>query len=686
MKIPYSWLHDFVPVEVEPEKLGEDLSRIGLALEGLETHGGQAVLDLDVTTNRVDCMNVYGVAREVATLYGLPLKPIDVGAAGAPGPGSASVPDLSVEVAAPDLCGRFCARVLEVTLGPSPGWLRDRLELVGIRSISNVVDLTNYVMVEVGQPTHAFDLARVPGKTLKVRWAREGEELQTLDGVNRRLTARAGVITGSDDRALALAGIMGGASSEVTDDTRLVALEAAWWEPLAVRRAARALGMHTEASHRFERGADYEIAPLALARLGHLLAKIGAGQARPGLVEVVAAVRKHRRVSLRFERANALLGTEVPVARAQAILKGLGFGLEDPKAGSETAVEVPAWRGDVAREVDLVEEVGRHHGLERIPKGLPPASRIGRLRPSQHAERVIREILTGHGVSEVVNYAFVAGAAMPGAAEHAVRLANPLTEEQDTLRASLLAPGLLANLRTNVQVTLGRRDVAIFELGRVFARSGAGVREERRLAILLSGLASPVHWSGKSRAFDLFDLKGLLELLGERLGLVLETTACPAPPGSFHPARAFAVRLGGDDVGFGGALHPDLAATLERADEAVALEIGLEPILARAAGPVRFAPLQRFPPVTRDLSVLCDAALPADEVAARVRRAGGPLLGFVGFVDRYTGKPIAPGKVSLTLALRFQARDRTLTGEEVQASMDAVVRELRAAGAEIRSE
>jgi phenylalanyl-tRNA synthetase beta chain len=261
-----------------------------------------------------------------------------------------------------------------------------------------------------------------------------------------------------------------------------------------------------------------------------------------------------------------------------------------------------------------------------------------------------------------------------------------LTEEQDTLRTSLLAPGLLQNLRTNVQVTLGRRDLAVFELGRVFARSGAGVREERRLAILLSGLSSPVHWSGKSRAFDLFDLKGLLEVLGERFGVGFVTTPCGAPPASFHPSRAFAVAVGGEEVGFGGSLHPDLLATLERAEDAVAMEIDLEPLLARPPGPVRFVPLQRFPPVTRDLSVLCEATEPAEAVAARVRAAAGPQLCSVAFVDRYTGRPVPPGKVSLTLALRFQDPERTLTGDEVQSSMDAVIRDLRAAGVEIRSE
>ena len=293
---------------------------------------------------------------------------------------------------------------------------------MGIRSINNVVDLTNYVMIEMGQPSHAFDLARVPGGQLVVRWSREGERLTTLDGVERTLPARVGVIAGQGgEPALALAGIMGGASSEIGDETRVVALEAAWWEPLAVRRAARALGMHTEASHRFERGADIGAGPGAIARLAHLLAKIGAGTVRPGLVERKGQDRPARMVRLRPARVSALLGVEVPRLQQMRILESLGFIVSG--SGPEAAVHVPTWRLDVSREADLAEEVGRHFGLHRVPAALPPATRPGRLRRSQRRERRIREVLTGVGLTEVINYAFVAGAQVdtPPEGAHAAR-------------------------------------------------------------------------------------------------------------------------------------------------------------------------------------------------------------------------------------------------------------------------
>ena len=679
MKLPLSWLREYAPFTVEPRRLADDLTGVGLAVDGIDTHGAETVLELDVTTNRVDCMNVYGVAREVAAIYGLALRPLETAASerGAPA-GDA----LEVAIEAPELCGRFSARLLDVKVAPSPAWLRDRLELVGIRSINNVVDLTNYVMVEMGQPSHAFDLARVPGASLVVRWSREGETVETLDGQTRTLPARVGVIAGKGaEPALALAGIMGGASSEIQEDTRTVALEAAWWDPLATRRSARALGMHTEASHRFERGADVAAGRPALARLAHLALKIGAGSVRPGVIEVRGHEREARSIRLRSARVDALLGAPVPWAQQQRTLEALGFALTGTAAEAE--VRPPTWRLDVAREADLVEEVGRHFGLDAIPSALPPSGHVGVLRASQRRERRIREVLTGIGMTEVINYAFVPGgdvAPLP-----AVRLANPLTNEQDTLRTSLAVPGLVGALRTNVR--LGRRDAALFELGRVFLAGPERPREERRLGLLLAGQWYPRHWSLKPRPFDLFDVKGILELLFDRLGATQPSVEAQGPlPEFLHPGRAARLASDGRAVGFVGVLHPEVADRYELKGEAVLLELDVETLLEAPAGIARFRSLDRFPAVERDLSILCDESTPAAEIDARVRRVAGERLRSVSLVDRYTGNQVPAGKVSLTVSLRFQDRERTLTSEEVQASVDAVVRELRAAGLEIRGE
>ncbi|HVO09950.1 MAG TPA: phenylalanine--tRNA ligase subunit beta [Vicinamibacteria bacterium] len=680
MKVPLGWLREFVEVTVEPRRLAADLTTAGLAVDAIETVGDETVLDLDITTNRVDAMNVRGVAREVAALYGVPLRPLET-TLGESGPPAAEAVEVVLE--APDLCGRFCARVLDVRIAPSPSWLRERLEQVGIRSINNVVDLTNYVMVEMGQPSHAFDLARIPGAQLVVRWSREGEPLTTLDGVERQLPARVGVIAGRGGQpALALAGVMGGASSEIGDETRTVVLEAAWWDPLSVRRGARAMAVHTEASHRFERGADVDAGPQALARLAHLLERIGGGTVRPGVVERLGRRRPAKTLRLRPEKVDALLGTAVAPSQQVRSLRALGFGVEEK--GGEATVTAPSWRLDVTGEADLAEEVGRLHGVDRVPSAIPPATRPGFLRRSQRRERHLREALTGIGLTEVINYAFVAGAEMEVPAEERVRLANPLTEEQDTLRTSLVMPGLVSTLRKNLR--LGCRDLAVFELGRVFRPGPGAPREERRLAVLLAGQTQPHHWSARPRTFDLFDVKGLAELVFWRLGLEPPGVDTAPPLPHLHPTRSFGLRRGNEAVGYAGALHPDVHARCELKDETVVLELSVDGVLEEAPRVVRFTSLDRFPPVERDLSILCGEEVPAAQLDARVRAAAGPRLRSVSLLDRYGGSQVPAGKVSLTVRLRFQDPERTLTGEEVQAAVDAVVRDLCAAGLEIRGE
>jgi phenylalanyl-tRNA synthetase beta chain len=672
LKVLLSWLKEFVDVAVEPGRLGEDLTLAGLALDGLETQGQDAVLDLDITTNRVDCMNVYGVAREVSVLYGLPLRPMELTVHE-----STSPLGFEVTIEAGDLCPRFCARVLDVRVGPSPAWLRDRLEVVGVRPINNVVDLTNYVMLEMGQPSHAFDLARIPKGHLQVRWAREGERLTTLDGVERALSPKTGVVAGREG-PLALAGIMGGRSSEVSPETRTIALEAAYWEPLAIRRAAKVLLMHTEASHRFERGADPEAPPVALARMGHLLERIGGGNARRGLVDVSSGPRGTRRVALRMSRLAQVLGTPVPAGRCREILLGLGFGIEREAAESLT-LRVPSWRGDVSREVDLIEEVGRHYGFGKIPSTLPKTTGGAGLLPAQARERRLRDLLVGAGLDEVINYAFVSDEAAAPTGGPRVALENPLAEVQGVLRDSLVIPGLLTNLKTNLRQ--GRRDVRLFEIGRVF-RGGASLEEQRHLGLLLTGAARGRHWSEKPRATDFFDMKGLVEVLVAEAGM--PEFGREGLPGFLHPGKAASLTLSGKPVGFLGALSPGLAESWELRDEAFLAELDLDPILLATKGPVRVQPLDRFPSVGRDLSIESDLSASALEEA--ILTAGGELLRSVSIVDRYEGPPVPEGKVSLTVSLRYQHPDRTLTSEEVQASLERVIRELRSAGAEIRGE
>jgi phenylalanyl-tRNA synthetase beta chain len=677
--VPLAWLREFVEVSVEPARLADDLTLVGLAVDAVEGQGEAVVLDIDVTTNRVDCMNVYGVAREVAVLYGLPLRPPELDFAEAGAPASQA---LGVEIAAADLCPRFCARVLDVRVGPSPAWLRDRLEAVGVRPISNVVDLTNYVMLELGQPSHAFDLARVPGARLVARWAEAGERVTTLDGVERALGPRVGVVAGGAG-PLGIAGVMGGAASEVSDETRVVALEAAYWEPLAIRRAAKALGLRTEASHRFERGADPEGPPLATARIAALLARIGAGSTRPGLIDRVASPRPPRRARLRPSRLRTLIGVEVPAERAGAILAGLGFA-EAGRDGDAASWTIPSWRGDVTREVDLVEEVARHFGVERVPAVVPPSGGAEGLRPHQARERLLRDVLVGAGLTEVMGHSFVPSALAAADPQPRVALANPLSGDMDVLRSSIVVPGLLSFLAANQRQ--GRQDAALFEVGRVFAPAPGPPREERRLGVLLAGARRPRHWSEAATAVDLFDAKGLVEAIGRRLGADALAFEPEGAPPFLHPGRAASVRRGAEPLGWLGVLHPDLAGRFELRGDVVVAELRIDELLRETPAAERHRPLPRFPEVARDLSVVWDEARPARELLARVAAAAGPWLAELALLDRYVGPGIPEGRASLTLSLRLRDAERTLTGEEVQRALARVVESLRAEGAEIRGE
>jgi phenylalanyl-tRNA synthetase beta chain len=682
MRIPVSWLREHVPFEVEVSRLAGDLTAVGLAVDAVEAVGAEQVLDLDVTTNRVDCMNVYGVAREVSALYGLPLRPLDTSVSEA---GEEAAGALQVEIEAPDLCGRFCARVLEVTVGPSPSWLRDRLELVGIRSINNLVDLTNYVMVEMGQPSHAFDLARVPGATLVVRWSREGEALATLDGVTRRLPARVGVIAGGGGQtALALAGVMGGASSEIGDDTRLVALEAAWWEPLAVRRGSRAMGMHTEASHRFERGADVASGgPPALDRLAHLLVRAGAGRARPGTIERRGGMPPGRTVRFRPAKVGALLGAEVPRLQQVRTLESLGFIVSG--SAPEAAAHVPSWRLDVSGRPTSPRRWGATSASAASPPSSRPRRGGGGCAGRSGASGAFARCSRGWGWSRSSTTPSwpARGWTSPRGRGRLSRTRSPRSRTPfgprwwcrasstrcartcgwagGTWRCSSWGGCSCARRRLLARCggwpccSRGARTRTTGRCGR--GPSTSSTSRDRRAALRAAGRARPRDRPGGA------------------------PPAVPAPGTGGEPAARRGRR-----IGYAGSVHPDARAAWELKDEAVVMEIDIGELLEGPPRVARFSAFARFPAVQRDLSILCDEGTPAAEIDARVRAAAGERLRSVSLLDRYTGNQVPAGKVSLTVSLRFQDSERTLTSDEVQEAVDGVVRELRAAGLEIRGE
>ena len=680
MKIVLPWLRDFVAVPGDAERVAHEISLRGFEVASIEP-GENAVIDFEITANRPDAMSHVGIAREAAAIWQLPLtlpevSEIPVVASKSLGAGRSA--DLDVRLEAPDLCPRYCAQVFEITVGPSPQWLADRLQAAGVRPISNIVDITNYVMLEIGQPMHAFDLERLGGRALVIRRATPGEKIRTLDGIDRALEPDMLVIADAT-HANAVAGVMGGHDSEIGSSTRLMALESAYFHPPSVRRTSKRLGLKTEASMRFERGGDVDAAPGGIALAAALMVKMGAGAPRGALIDRYPARRTPVEIRLRASRISRLLGQDVPADAVSRILSALGFEVTT-EAGAETAwrVTVPTFRVDVAREADLIEEVGRHYGFDRLPitfpallapQAPPPAS-------LQH-ERLVRQVLTSAGFSEASTFAFQEKESAlpfcePGSEPAAI--ANPLSEKFAVLRPSLL-PGLVDSSAHNRKRE--RRDIQLFEAGSRFG-SGRSVGEGRAVAFVWSGAANGPHWSAPTRSVDFFDVKGVVEQIGAAMSVAV--TFAPIDTPFLVRGRAAEARAGGQVLGVVGQILPSIveARGIPSGDDVYGAELDLKALAAAGASGDRLVEtLPRFPSIVRDISMLVDDTLPAASVRGTIRSAAPSTLVSIAEFDRYQGKGVPDGRVSLSLRLTFRAADRTLTDEEAQTATDTIVEALR---------
>lgn len=701
MKIVVSWLREFVDVTASPEALGETLSLRGFELSSIERSAivdrpsaivdrrspidEDAVLDFEITANRPDALSVIGLAREAATAYSLPMTPRPR----TPLPAADSA-DVTVTLEAPDLCPRYAAVVADVTIAPSPAWLASRLQAAGVRPINNVVDVTNYVLIELGQPMHAFDLDTLAGRALRIRRAKKGERIRTLDGTDRALDPDMLVIA-DGDKAQAVAGVMGGGLSEVSSGTKTIVLESACFQPKSIRLTSKRLGLKTEASARFERGTDIDAPVAGLERAIALLEEIGAGRARGGAIDRYPAPAEPRTLVLRRARIQRMLGQEVADADVQRYLTGLGFEVGPAKAGphlgagphpesgrrDETAwdVTVPAFRVDVLREVDLIEEVGRHYGYDRLPTTFPallapapPAdSRIER-------DRLVRRVLLAAGCSEALTFSFIdaALAAQFAEASTIVPIGNPLSSQFSVLRPSLVA-GLLTAIAHNRNRE--RADVCLFELGATVTRAG----ESRRVAVAWTGDASGAHWSARRRPVDVFDLKGLVERVAGALQVELTFDDATIPP-HLVGGRSATIVAGRRVAGAIGMLAPAVvsAAGVAANEEVYVAELDLDAIAATAAAsasttPLKVQALPRFPSIARDISIVVDDTLPAAAVRGTIRSAAPDTLTSVREFDHYQGKGVPERRVSLSLRLTFRSPERTLTDAEVQRAMDAII-------------
>jgi phenylalanyl-tRNA synthetase beta chain len=690
MKVPLSWIREFVDVTASAEEIGTLMGVRGLALEGLErwpapserseSNGEDVVMDFDVTANRPDCMSVIGIAREIATAYGLPLR-------NSPPKGGRATEmtfngKVPITIEEPELCCRYVGAVAEVSIAPSPKWMQDRLAMCGVRPISNIVDITNYVMLELGQPMHAFDLAKMRQGKIVVRRAMAGESMTTLDGKKRTLTGDMLVIADAEC-AEDIGGVMGGASSEISSATKRVAFEAAYFAPSQIRSTSKKLGLKTEASSRFERGADRTAPPRAMARALQLLEQIGAGRFTGDATDNYPTPYQPKAMRLESARIPGLLGMHVPDDAVARILTSLGFEIAKTYDVGAKAdgwdVVPPPWRVDIHRQVDLIEEVGRHHGFEHLPttfpgvEQAPPPSdpRIAR-------DRRARTALLGTGFSEAISFAFIAAKAAEPFLDgrQPVAIANPLSELFTTMRPSLL-PGVIDAVSHNRRH--GRPDVRLFEIGTRFSPDG----ETRGAGFAWTGLATPDHWSGARRAVDFYDVKGVVEQLAAEYQVT--PSFSDTKTAYLVGGRAAAIVVKGRTIGVFGQLAPAIAAArdLPATDEIYAGEINLDALSAAAsAETLRAAALPRYPSVVRDISILVADTLSAETVRGTIRSAAPETLIQIREFDRYQGKGIPDGKVSVSFRLTFQSPDRTLTDDEVQAAMqrimDALTRDLQA--------
>jgi phenylalanyl-tRNA synthetase beta chain len=705
MKILTKWLRSYLPeLPVDDTHLAEDLTLRGIAVEGIFDlgTGNGSLFEMDITTNRVDAMNHYGIAREAAAIYGVALQPFDLTL---PAPKPAAAP-FSVRIEAEDACGRFTARVLRgITVTDSRDWFAQAevdtyFRLLEQKKISSAVDATNFVWLAMGQPTHAFDLDKIEGGIL-VRRARKGEKLKTLDGIERTLDSE-DLVVADHARPLALAGVMGGWDSMITPATKNVLVEAAWFEPMAVRRTARRHGLHTDASHRFERGADFNAAPVASALVCRILLASG-GCIEGDLVDVrvpalEARTAARKPVALALSEVQRILGTTlekegITAATVEGVLAALGCGLTDAapsQAGAAWQVTLPSWRLDIERDIDLIEEVARVYGYNRFANTLPAFGGGVTALPSARAESALRETLRAAGFHEAIASTFCSAsdaaltAPQPGLV---VPLGNPLSEEAGVLRPSLI-PGILTMVAGNLHRDVS--DVRLFELGTVFSGTTEKVDERPALAFAAAGLLaeqSPLH---PSRSIDFHDLKGVVEQLLARFHTRTVYFDHFPPeagltPAWLHPYRSARIVAEGTTVGWFGQLHPREAAARKLKDTVLLGELYLDRLYKLPLRKPAARELSRFQPVRRDFSLVLDQSVAWEKIDAALAALSAPEIVDWRVREVFRDAKLGAREYSLLLGVTFQAADRTLRDEELQSYQAQVIAAVNKAGARLRS-
>jgi len=692
MKISPQWLRGFVDLKVDTKKLAEDLTAAGLAVELISGEGDNRVFDMEITTNRVDAMNHYGVARECSAIYDLDLKPIEPKL-----PATKGKADFAIELPDPQGCARYTAQIIRgIKLAPSPARIARRLEMMDARPINNGVDASNYTLIEMGHPTHAFDLDTLEGGKIIVRRARAGEKLKTLDGVERKLDSDDLVIADAK-KAVALAGVMGGFDTMITDRTRNSLIESAWFDPVSVRLTARRLGMHTDASHRFERGADWAATPLACRRVAELIVETGGGQLEGGLIDAIGRRIERPCLRLRPSEVRRILGQEIAHQEVHRILGRLGFlGVPEqvpniPSPGERLrriqpdfpppeiwSFRVPTWRLDVEREIDVIEEIARIHGYNRFPNTLPAFTGAVVETPDAAKDTALRSALLALGYNQAVSLSFISSAeAQQFSTATPAALENPISEEAAVMRTSLI-PSMVNMLAYNLN--RGVNDVRLFEAGNVYEFVGAKTEERKQIAIGATGQAIAVDVHQTGRAYSFFDLKGDVEALLEKFQHNTIYFDDSNRPDHYHPYRYARAVLDGGMVARLGQLHPAVAAARKLRQDVYLAEVYLDRLYRQGLRPVRHRPISRYPAVDRDFSFLFDNAITFESIRAAVDALRITELQSFRAAEIFRGGTVSADQYSVLLRAEFQSVERTLRDDEVAQWAKQIVEKLKALG------
>ena len=676
MLISYNWLRELTDTALTPLELRERLTMVGLAIDAVEEIEGDFVIDVEVPSNRPDCLSHIGIAREVSVIEKSKVQTPKSKVFATEG---RAADFTAVEINDEELCPRYAARIVRgVKIAPSPPWLAKRLGEIGQRPINNVADITNYVLHEFGQPLHAFDLAKLTGQRIIVRRANDGENLTTLDGVERKLNSQMLVIADAV-QPVALAGIMGGLDSEISSTTIDVLIESAYFNPDSVRRTARQLGMDTEASRRFERGADCENVLNAQARCVELICEIAGGLASEDAIDVYPNPLPARSIAFRPALVESLTSLCVEPAEMTRILAALGFQEDEAQSNGALTFVAPSWRIDVGLEEDLIEEVARHVGYDKIASELPPSNFAGEYQPAERKRRALRRTLANQGFDEAINFSFIDAAhdrqfeflpalkiASDAQAETSlVRLNNPILDDATRMRPTLL-PGLLESVRHNLNH--GNRDVRLFEIGRIFAASPARELpvERESLGLMATGGATEEGRAQASREIDFYELKGALEAACDAMKLEpLSFTRGSVK--HFRDGQAASIRLpDGTAVGSAGRLAESLAASYKFRQPVYVAELDLTALLDCERRPAQYAPLPRFPAVVRDVTLLVSRDVNFAELVRFIDSEQIANYAGVKLVGIYEGKNIPEDKRSITLRMEYRSDERTLRDEEVE--------------------